>query len=215
MVVDLANVIPELEDRDQMRAVIKSMGRNMMDETLLYYATYEQVWDGGTLLSHTGWEAPGDFDMQSRLWHQNAVKNQNKINYTEPFTDVNTGKIIVTLSYRVLDNNGKLIGVSAADIVLDALSEAVKTINLSANSKVNIITSEGLYITNEDFKSIMTKNYFDSTTFKSFTKNSYLDGKSKAFIEDGKFYGCHKVGNTDCSSLQKVLQKIFPANTCT
>ncbi|MBO4731417.1 MAG: hypothetical protein J5597_01235, partial [Spirochaetaceae bacterium] len=72
LVIDLSNVIPTLQNREQMKAVIKSMGRNMLEETLLYYATYEQIWDGGTLISHSGWEAPADFDMQSRLWHKNA-----------------------------------------------------------------------------------------------------------------------------------------------
>ena len=197
LVVDLSNVIPTLENREQMKAVIKGMGKNMMEETLLYYATYEQIWDGGTLISHTGWEASDDFDMQSRLWHKNAVQNQNKICYTEPFTDVNTGKIIVTISYRVLDDSGKLIGVSAADIVLDALSEAVKDINLSQNSTVNIITKDGLYITNKDFSAIMNKNYFDEASIKSYTKSQYLDGKPKAFIEGKKFYGVNKIENTD------------------
>lgn len=198
LVVDLSNVIPVLgDDRNQMKAVIKSMGRNMMDETLLYYATYEQIWDGGTLISHTGWEAPPDFDMQSRLWHQNAVKNQNKVCYTEPFTDVNTGKIIVTLSYRVLDNEGKLIGVSAADIVLDALSEAVKDINLSKNSTINIVTSNGLFITNADFSAIMNKNYFENAGISNYTKTTYFNDNAKAFIEGGKFYGVHKIEGTD------------------
>lgn len=198
LVVDLSNVIPALDnDRNKMKEVIQSMGRNMMDETLLYYATYEQIWDGGTLISHTGWEAAPDFDMQSRLWHQNAVKNQNKVCYTEPFTDVNTGKIIVTLSYRVLDNNGKLIGVSAADIVLDALSEAVKDINLSESSSVNIVTSNGLFITNDDFSAIMQKNYFDIAGISSYTKSSYFNDEAKAFIEGGKFYGVHKIEGTD------------------
>ena len=198
LVVDLSNVIPTLnDDRDAMKAVVKSMGRNMIDETLLYYATYEQIWDGGTLISHTGWEAPETFDMQSRLWHKNAVNNRNKVCYTEPFSDVNTGKIIVTLSYRVLDDNGKLIGVSAADIVLDALSEAVKGINLSKSSRVNIITKDGLYITNDDFNAIMNKNYFDTADFKSYTKASYLDGKAKAFIEGSSFYGVKQIKNTD------------------
>ena len=65
LVVDLSNVIPALgDDRNQMKEVIQSMGRNMMDETLLYYATYEQIWEGGTLISHTGWEAAPDFDIQ-------------------------------------------------------------------------------------------------------------------------------------------------------
>ncbi len=198
LVIDLSNVIPVIQDdRDEIRSVVKSMGRNMMDETLLYYATYEQIWDGGALISHSGWEAPETFDMQSRAWHQNAVKNRDKVCYTEPFTDINTGKIIVTLSYRVLDDNGNLIGVSAADIVLDALSEAVKDINLSKNSRVNIINSEGLYITNNDFSAIMNDNYFNDTKFVSYTKSSYLDGKSKSFMENQQFYGVQQIKGTN------------------
>ena len=198
LVIDLANVIPTLgNDRQAMKDVVKSMGRNMMDETLLYYATYEQIWDGGTLISHTGWEAPATFDMQSRQWHKNAVNNRDKVCYTEPFTDVNTGKIIVTLSYRVLDNSGRLIGVSAADIVLDALSEAVKGIKLSQNSRVNIITKDGLYITNENFNAIMKEDYFSNAQISSFTKTEYLDGKAKTFIEGKHFYGVHRIKDTD------------------
>ncbi|MCR5401972.1 MAG: methyl-accepting chemotaxis protein [Treponema sp.] len=197
LVVDLSNVIPTLTSREQMKSVVQNLGKKMMPDTLLYYATAEQIWDGGTLISHTGWEAASDFDMQSRQWHKNAVNDWSKVCYTQPFTDVNTGKIIVTLSYRVLDNNGKLIGVSAADIVLDALSEAVKKINLSEHSKVHIITSDGLYITNDDFSSIMKKNYFDSAKFTSFSKKDYLNGQAKAFIEGKNFYGIHKIDNTD------------------
>ena len=197
LVVNLSNVIPALEDRDSMRKVIKSMGKDMMKETLLYYATYEQVWDGGTLISHTGWEAPSDFDMQSRAWHKNAVSNRNKICYTEPFTDANTGKLIMTISYRVLDSSGKLIGVSAADIVLDALSEAVKNITLSKNSEVHIITSDGLFITHSDFNAIMNKNFFDDVEIASYSKGNFLDGKSKAFIEGKNFYGVHPIDNTN------------------
>ena len=107
MVVDLSNVITALDgDRDTMKRVITNMGKGLSSDYLLYYATAEQIWDGGTLISHSGWEAPSDFDMQSRLWHKNAVNNQNKICYTEPFSDVNTGKLIVTISYRVLDDKG-------------------------------------------------------------------------------------------------------------
>ena len=197
LVMDLASVIPELSDRNQMRAVVKSMGRNMMEETLLYYATAEQIWDGGTLISHTGWEAPGDFDMQSRQWHKNALNNRDRVCYTEPFTDINTGKIIVTLSYRVVDGTGRVIGVSAADIVLDALSKAVKDIQLSANSRVNVIMNDGRFITNDDFGAIMKKSYFDTVSFKSYNKDEYLDGREKSFIEDGNFYGVRRVRGTD------------------
>ncbi|MBQ3965729.1 MAG: methyl-accepting chemotaxis protein [Treponema sp.] len=198
MVLNLSNVIPVLDgDRDLMKAVIQNMGKDLPPETLLYYATAEQIWEGGTLISHSGWEAPNDFDMQSRLWHKNAVSNRNKICYTEPFNDVNTGKIIVTISYNVLDSNGNLIGVSAFDIVLDALSEAVKKISLSEHSKINIITKEGLYLTNNDSSAIMSKNYFDEVSFKKYAKASYLDGKAKSFIEKNSFYGIHQIKGTE------------------
>ena len=198
MVVDLSKVIPELDDdRATMKKIIRNMGKGLSNDYLLYYATAEQIWDGGTLISHSGWEAPDTFDMQSRLWHKNAVNNQNKICYTEPFNDVNTGKIIVTISYRVLDDSGHLIGVSAFDIVLDGLSEAVKNIILSANSKINIVTKDGLYITNADSSAIMKKNYFDTATFKSYSKSEYFDGSAKSFIEGSSFYGVHPIENTD------------------
>ena len=198
MVVDLSNVITALDgDRDTMKRVITNMGKGLSSDYLLYYATAEQIWDGGTLISHSGWEAPSDFDMQSRLWHKNAVNNQNKICYTEPFNDVNTGKLIVTISYRVLDDSGRLIGVSAFDIVLDGLSQAVKSIRLSENSKINIVTKEGLFLTNSDSSAIMKKNYFDTAVFKSYSKSSYLDGSAKSFIEGSSFYGVHPIENTE------------------
>ena len=198
MVLNLSNVIPALNgDRDLMKDVIQNMGKDLPSETLLYYATAEQIWDGGTLISHSGWEAPGDFDMQSRLWHKNAVSNRNKICYTEPFNDVNTGKIIVTISYNVLDKSGSLIGVSAFDIVLDGLSDAVKNITLSEHSKINIITKDGFYITNSDSSAIMSKNYFDEVSFNQYSKSSYLDGSAKSFIEGDSFYGVHQIEGTD------------------
>ena len=197
LVTDLAHVIPELSNRRQIKNTIVSMGRNMMEDTLLYYATLEQIWEGGTLICNIDWEPSGDFDMQSRLWYKNAVKNPDKISYTEPFTDVNTGKLIVTISRGIKDSTGKLIGISAADIVLDALSEAVKEINISTNSRIHIITGDGLFLTNDDSSAIMKDNYFDNINLKSYTKTSYLDGNSKTFIEGKNFFGVHKINGTD------------------
>ncbi|MBR1722184.1 MAG: cache domain-containing protein, partial [Treponema sp.] len=193
----ISNVVPVLESREQIRDVLVNLGKGLPSEALLYYATAEQIWDGGTLISHSGWEAPSDFDMQSRLWHKNALSNTNKICYTTPFVDVNTGKLIVTVSYRVFDNGGRIMGVAAFDIVLDALSEAVRNISLSPNSRINIVTKDGLYITNERSSAIMNENYFDTTNFKTYTKSDYLNGMSKSFTERGTFYGVHPIENTD------------------
>ena len=197
LVVSLSDAITYLEPREKIGDIVTGMGKNMIDNTMLYYATYENIWEGGALFTSIGWMPPDDFDMQSRLWHQNAVRDQTKVCYTEPYVDANTGLLNITLSYRVLDKNGSLIGIAAADIVLDALSESVKNIRLSANSKIHIITKEGLYLTNDDSSKIMNVNYFDEFQFGKFTRDEYLDGQAKAFTEGSSFFGVCPIENTE------------------
>ncbi|MBQ9537733.1 MAG: hypothetical protein IJU95_00555 [Treponema sp.] len=197
LVVNLSNSITYVEPREKIRDVVNGIGKDMPSDTMCYFASYEQIWDGGCVYTNIGWEAPADFDIQSRLWHKNAVANQGKVCYTEPYTDANTGKLNITLSYRVLDGNGKLIGIAAADIVLDALSDAVKNISLSQNSQINIITKDGLFLTNNDSSAIMKQNYFDGITSKSIDRTGYMDGTAKAFIERGLFCGVHPIENTE------------------
>ena len=197
LVVSLSDGITYLEPREKIGDLVNGMGKNMIENTMLYYATYENLWEGGALFTSIGWMPPPDFDMKSRLWHQNAVKDQTKVCYTEPYVDANTGLLNITLSYRVLDKNGKLIGIAAADIVLDALSQAVRDIRLSTNSKIHIITKEGLYLTNDDSASIMTANYFDEVQIHKISKEEYLDGNPKAFTEKDSFYGVCPIENTE------------------
>ena len=197
LVVSLSDGITYLEPREKIGDLVNGMGKNMIENTMLYYATYEQLWDGGALFTSIGWVPPADFDMQSRLWHQNAVKDQTKVCYTEPYVDANTGLLNITLSYRVLDKNGRLIGIAAADIVLDALSEAVRNIKLSSNSKIHIITKDGLYLTNDDSASIMTANYFDDVQITKVSREEYLDGNPKAFTDKKSFFGVNPIEGTE------------------
>ena len=115
LVVSLSDGITYLEPREKIADLVNGMGKNMIDNTMLYYATYEQLWEGGDLYTSIGWVPPADFDMQSRLWHKNAVNDQTKVCYTEPYVDANTGLLNITLSYRVLNADGKLIGVASVD----------------------------------------------------------------------------------------------------
>ncbi|MBO4533601.1 MAG: hypothetical protein J5726_07910 [Treponema sp.] len=197
LVVSLSDGITYLEPREKIADLVNGMGKNMIDNTMLYYATYEQLWEGGDLYTSIGWVPPADFDMQSRLWHKNAVKDQTRVCYTEPYVDANTGLLNITLSYRVLDKDGKLIGIAAADIVLDALSEAVKNIKVSTNSVIHIVTKDGLYLTHDNSDSIMNENYFDSVNLTKFSKEQYLDGSAKAFTEGKSFYGVCPIANTE------------------
>ncbi|MBR3814735.1 MAG: methyl-accepting chemotaxis protein [Spirochaetaceae bacterium] len=197
LVTNLSTTVSVLNNRELLTPVIEQLGDRMMEGSMLYYQTLEQQWEGGYLITNIGWQAPPDFDASTRTWFQNAVKNHKDVVYTDPYTDMNSGKICVTMSYRVLDKEGKQLGITAADIVLDDLSKAVKEINLSPNSNIHIITADGLYITNDDFAAIMNKNYFDDVSFKTYTAKDYLDGKAKTFIEGNTFYGVHPLKYTN------------------
>lgn len=196
IVKDFSNLAPMLESKEETEEALVWMGKYMPDGTMLYYATKEQLWDGGYLVTNSGWIPPSDFDIQSREWHKQAMKDTGKVYYADPFTDANTGELIVTLAYRTLDKAGNIKGVTGADIVLNALSQTVKNINISQNSKINIILPNGLYITNDDHSAIMVKNYFDSVSFSAYTKETYLDGKPKSFIENGTFHGIRQIDGT-------------------
>ena len=197
MVVNLSNSAVFIEDRALLEPIVTGMGKDIPDGSMIYFASYEQLWEGGCLYTSIGWKPPADFDMKSRVWHKMAVEDQSKVCYTEPYTDANTGKLNITLSYRVLDKDGKIFGVVGYDIVLDALSEVVKNINLSENSRIHLVSKDGLYLTNDDSSVIMKQNYLDSISLNAATKKSYFNGDTKSFITAGNFYGVHQIKNTE------------------
>ena len=111
--------------------------------------------------------------------------------------DINTGKVIVTISYRVLGSGGSVAGVSAMDVVLDKLAEDINAMKVSKNSHTHIVTKDGLYVTNEDMKAVLSRNYFDDCKPGKHTKESYFDGSSKSLISDGMYYGVRPIENTN------------------
>ncbi len=164
----------------------------------IYYATaVSRYEEGGYYIDGMDWVPEPDWIPSERDWWKDAVSVHGGIAWGEPYVDAMEGTLCITLSCAAYNNAGKLAGVAAADIYLESLSEMMKNIKLSAHSKINILTKDGLYLTNDDFAAIMNKNYFDSVSFKSFSKNSYLDGTEKSFIENNSFYGVHPIKNTE------------------
>ncbi|MBP5157960.1 MAG: methyl-accepting chemotaxis protein [Treponema sp.] len=164
----------------------------------VYYATVVSRYEeGGFYIDGADWVPEPEWVPSSRDWWKDAVSNQGKITYGEPYVDAMQGILCITLSCAAYDDGGALVGVAAADIYLHSLSDAVKNIELSENSRIHVINKEGLYLTNDDPSFLMSKNYFDTAGFKSYSKHSYLDGTPKAFIEGDRFYGVHPIQGTD------------------
>ena len=169
-----------------------------MDNDVYYATKISRYEEGGFYIDGADWNPDPDWIPTSRDWWKDAVAaERDKIVMGEPYVDAMEGTLCVTLSCAAYDESNSVIGVAAADIYLNNLSDLVKGIKLSENCFISIVTKDGLYVTNDDFSQIMNANYFDSVKSKAISRSSYLDGNVRAFTDGGFYYGVHPIKDTE------------------
>ncbi|MFE7063810.1 methyl-accepting chemotaxis protein [Sutcliffiella sp. NPDC057660] len=90
------------------------------DIQLLYFATEEkEIHTAPTI------DLPDGFDPTGREWYQQAIQQPDEVIYTDVYIDVDTEEPVITLA-KAIEVNGKVVGVMAADLSLQALGEIVK-----------------------------------------------------------------------------------------
>lgn len=157
------NIKRNLENGDfknNSMTVIKNMKEVSKNATSVYFGN-----ENGETFLHPNNGLASDYDPRKRDWYKNA-KDQNDIVITPPYLDSFTSTDIITISKKVVDNSGKLIGVAAIDVQLKSLGELVskskigeKGIIIVAYNNENIIASN-----NKDFlsKEISKESYGNS-----------------------------------------------------
>ncbi len=93
-------------------------------------------------------ELPADYDPTSRPWYQDALA-KNGIAWTDPYVDVGTGKVIVSVAKPVYDsrNNNTFVGVMALDISLEQLASLINSIKIGQAGYVVIVDKAGNLMT--------------------------------------------------------------------
>lgn len=94
-------------------------------------------------------QLPEGYDPTTRPWYQNAVNNDGKIVYTDPYKDAITGKMIISLS-KTVEVNGKAVGVIAMDINLESLSKAFSSAKIGKEGYIFITDSKGIMVAHPD-----------------------------------------------------------------
>lgn len=163
--------------------------------SMLYFAPVKKLSEGGKFLTNIDWTPPKGFEPTERVWFQEAVNNKGQTTFSSPYIDVNTGELCVAISQAIYNSSGKLKGVIGCDILLDTLVSAIHEIHISKNSKLNLITSDGFFLTNEDPSNIMTLNWRDVTTYPG-DKQDWLSGETKTFLNNKNYYAVCKIANT-------------------
>lgn len=130
-------------------------------------------------------KVPEGFDPTSRDWYKLSMENKDKILVGEPYIDIGTKNIIVTISKAVVNDNNDMVGVVGLDIKLDYLSELASKIKLGNNGYAVLISPNGTILAHPN-KELMGKTPKDTTWI-----NEVLKIKNKAignvYIDDEKF----------------------------
>ena len=76
----------------------------------------------GDMIMGTDTELPEDFDPRKRPWYQQAMDHPDQAVISDPYVDVTTGDVVVSIAKALEDRSG----VVSLDLQLGALHEAVK-----------------------------------------------------------------------------------------
>lgn len=146
------------------------------------YETYMGFANDKTIIFGSGYEPPADYDPTSRSWYKAAV-NSNKPIITEPYTDVQTNRQVITCAVCIQEN-GETIGVLGADIFIDYLSDVVSSVKADENGYATLLTTDGKIVChrNADFLPVVDANGNDVMISFSDTSPDFVQPSDNEFV---------------------------------
>ena len=110
--------------------------------------TIQTAWiadiDSNALVMSDGYIADETYVVSSRPWYKCVEVGHTTM--TEPYEDVATGKMVLTVSTPVYNFAGKVIGVTGMDISLDNIINTVSQYKIGESGYVALLSSEGMFI---------------------------------------------------------------------
>ena len=153
----------------------------------VYFVSTVPYKDGGEMI--ITFEIPSDFDQTTRPWYKNAIKNPDDVVMTEPYVDIVSGNIVVTVAKAVLEDNGTLLGVVGADIVLTEINTILERYKNSGNTMdLMIAYSDGQYMTHKNINYIMNKDYNVFDTIKDDSIKQKMLGRDYFFEYSNEYF---------------------------
>ncbi|MEN6349603.1 MAG: cache domain-containing protein, partial [Syntrophomonas sp.] len=110
------------------------------NQVLDYYIGFTD----GRFISGTHWLPPSDYDFKTREWYINAI-NKKEVIYTVPYVDAMTGKMVITIA-EPLYSQGEIIGVLAADIMVDNLVELTQKAGKDSPGYAFLLDQQGHFL---------------------------------------------------------------------
>lgn len=145
--------------------------------TMLYVSSAVPTCSGGFTFSDISWTPPADFDETSRSWFKGAKAGGGKVIFSDPYVDMMSGDVVVTLS-KAFYKNGQFAGVVGVDLSLNDVVSMVNKVKISPSGLSFMIDAEGDYVTHPEAEKINTANFYKEHGF----------AEEAGFIPDNEVY---------------------------
>lgn len=146
------------------------------------YETYMGFAGDKTIIFGSGYVPPAGYDPTSRSWYKAAVNSPEPI-ITEPYTDVQTNRQVITCAMRV-EENGQTVGVLGADIFIDYLGDVVDSVKADEKGYAVLLTANGEIVChrNTEFLPVVDSNGNDVMTSFSETSENFVQSAEGEFV---------------------------------
>lgn len=183
-----------LNDKEDIQSYVDSMVA-MDDQISAVYSCYDE---NITIMSG-GWQPPEDFVVMERDWYKGAQADPGEVFISDPYVDLQTGGICITLSIATY-RDGKVAGVVGMDMYMDNLVSLIEE-SYTASSYVFLTTADGTILVHpeEEYSmkgdSTSTVQEVNSGRYQPFIKK---DMSTRLFLD---YKGGFKFGIGDTSEV--------------
>lgn len=163
---NIASVLNRFADNELLKEplnheeeVLKAFGETV-DQTPAITNLYTGLASGEIILYPEA-DLGADFVVSETDWYQNAIANNGKVIWTQPFVDASTGDVVVAAAKAHYDGE-KLVGVVAADIKVSALTNMINDIEIGETGYAVIYDNTGRLVAHPDEDMIGTDQSAES-----------------------------------------------------
>ena len=141
---------------DQIEAYLTQQTEYIIS-TLDPHTTGLYGWIAGEYLDGSGWVPDADYVATERPWYLQTLQSEDEITFVEPYLDVQTNTVMMTVSELLSDGKSVL----AMDVSLDPIQNIVEQVSSETEgSQALVIDTNGIVVAHSD-KTMLGRNFLE------------------------------------------------------
>lgn len=159
----VANMIENGTTAD--RAVIRETMKDLLEANAdnKTMDVYVGLHSDGALISGAGFDPGPAFDSRTRPWYTEALASRGTA-VSQPYVDAENGKVVISISSPMFDNDGNIIGVLATDVELTILASHIRTAKVMDDGYGVLLAADGTVLEHPEQSFIMKENFAKQST---------------------------------------------------